>query len=210
MDNEKWLIVGVIVVAVVVIEWLRAQAFQSGRLAGIREAVTDVSRSSSYHYEHKNEPLPEKVDKALTYMSDALKRGDGTKGKIDLYLTGAGMLGDAMGEAAYQKGFDAGRRWSDPPEAEQRIDMPPDGWRAVRYLAHIGFLNQMPNYTKMLHFPFDSEERAKHAEAAIEKLESAIGHSKSDPEYSDSLQRNMLIWNQWPNDARAGATEREG
>jgi hypothetical protein len=27
----------------------------------------------------------------------------------------------------------------------------------------------------MLHFPFDSEERAKHAEAAIEKLEYAIG-----------------------------------
>jgi hypothetical protein len=68
----------------------------------------------------------------------------------------------------------------------------------------------MPNYTRMLHFPFDSEERAKHVEAAIEKLEYAIGHSKSDPEYSDSLQRNMLIWNQWPNDARAGAAEREG
>jgi len=34
----------------------------------------------------------------------------------------------------------------------------------------------MPNYTRMLHFPFDSEERAKHVEAAIEKLEYAIGH----------------------------------
>jgi hypothetical protein len=210
MDNDKWLIAVGIVVAVIVIEWLRAQAFQNGRLAGIREAVTDVSRSCSYHYEHKDEALPEKVDKALVYMSDALKRGSGVKGKIDLYLTGSGMLGDAMGEAAYQKGFDAGRRWSDPSDGERRIDMPPDGWRAIRYLAHIGFLHQMPNYTRMLHFPFDSEERALQAEAAIEKLEYAIGHSKSDPEYSDTLQRNMLVWNQWPSETQAGATGREG
>jgi hypothetical protein len=198
MDNDKWLIVVGIVVAVIVFEWLRAQAFQNGRLAGIREAVTDVSRSCSYHYESKDAPLPEKVDKALVYMAAALKRGRGTKGKIDLYLTGSGVLGDAMGEAAYQKGFDAGRRWSDPSDGEQRIDMPPEGWRAIRYLAHIGFLHQMPNYERLLHFPFDSEERAKQAESAIEKLEYAIGHSKSDPEYSNSLQRNMLVWNQWP------------
>jgi hypothetical protein len=59
MDNDKWLIAVGIVVAVIVIEWLRAQAFQNGRLAGIREAVTDVSRSCSYHYEHKDEALPE-------------------------------------------------------------------------------------------------------------------------------------------------------
>jgi hypothetical protein len=71
-------------------------------------------------------------------------------------------------------------------------------------------LDQMPNYTRMLHFPFDSEEKALQAEAAIEKLEYAIGHSKSDPEYSDSLQRNMLVWNQWPSETQAGATGREG
>jgi len=64
----------------------------------------------------------------------------------------------------------------DPVAVASAADNVPDGWRAVRYLAHIGFLNQMPNYTRMLHFPFDSEERAKHVEAAIEKLEYAIGH----------------------------------
>jgi len=62
MDGEKWMIVGGILVAVFVIEWLRSQAFQNGRMAGIREAVTDVSRSCSYHDERKDEPLPEKVD----------------------------------------------------------------------------------------------------------------------------------------------------
>ena len=193
MGNEKWMIFGGIVVALIVIEWLRAQAFQNGRLFGIREATLQISRNCSYHYEVKDEPLPRKVDEALAYMAGALERGQGTKGKSRLYLTGSGMLGDAMGEAAYQKGFDAGRRWSDPSDDEQRIDMPLEGWRAVRYLAHIGFLHQMPNYQQMFHFPFNSKERAMQAEGTIERLEFAINHREHDPEYSDSLQRNMLV-----------------
>jgi hypothetical protein len=209
MDNEKWMIFGAIVVAAIVIEWLRAQAFQNGRLSGIREATLQVSRNCSYHYEVKDEPLPKKVDEALTYMAGALKRGHGTKGKSELYLAGSGMLGDAMGEAAYQKGFDAGRRWSDPSDGERRIDMPLEGWRVVRYLAHIGFLHQMPNYQRMLHFPFNSKEKAAQAEGAIERLEFAINHREHDPEYSDSLQRNMLVWKQWPSDAPADPAERE-
>ena len=209
MENEKWVIFGAIVIAVIVIEWLRAQAFQNGRLSGIREATLQVSRSCSYHYEVKDEPLPKKVDEALTYMADALKRGRGAKGKSELYLTGSGILGDAMGEAAYQKGFDAGRRWSDPSDGERRIDMPLEGWRAVRYLAHIGFLHQMPNYQRMLHFPFNSKEKAMQAAGAIERLEFAINHREHDPEYSDSLQRNMLVWNQWPSDAPADPAGRE-
>ena len=42
-----------------------------------------------------------------------------------------------------------------------------------------------------------------HAESAIERLEFAINHREHDPEYSDSLQRNMLVWNQWPSEAPA-------
>jgi hypothetical protein len=33
----------------------------------------------------------------------------------------------------------------------------------------------MPNYTRMLHFPFDFEERAKHAEAAKEGSKAVRG-----------------------------------
>lgn len=45
--------------------------------------------------------LPEKVDKAVNYMTGAFKRGKGIKGKAGLYLAGAATLGDAMGEAAW-------------------------------------------------------------------------------------------------------------
>jgi len=54
------------------------------------------------------------------------------------------------------------------------------------------------------------EQEAQRAEAAIEKLEFAIRHRETDPEYSDSLQRNMLIWQRWPGEAQAAATGRGG
>jgi hypothetical protein len=197
MDDKILISIGIPAVYFVLV-WLRSRSFNQGRLAGIREAVTDVSRSCSYHYEEKDKPLPKNVDEALVYMAGALKRGRGVKGKIGLYLTGSGMLGDAMGEAAYQKGFDAGR--SDPSDGEQRIDMTPESWRAIRSLAHEGFLHRMEGY----------EQEAHRAEAAIEKLEFAIRHCETDPEYSDSLQRNMLIWQRWPSEAQAAATGRGG
>lgn len=170
------------------------------RLRALRAKLTEAETRLGRLYTaiENGSAAPAGVPKALTYMSDTLKRGKGTEGKIDLYLIGAGMLGDTMGEAAAQKGFESGRRWSDPGDGEQRIDMTPEAWRRIRYLANIGFLNQMPNYKRMLEFPFRTEEDAKLSEAAIKKLEHATNHRESDPEYSDALQRDMLIWAQWP------------
>lgn len=198
MDGDKWMIVGVILAVVIVIEWLRAKAFQNGRLAGMREAVHQLSRNCSFHYEEEqDEPLPKKVDEAIDYMAKALKKS-GTKNRSESYVIGAGMLGSAMGEAAWQKGFFAGQQSTEERDGEYRIDMPIDSWRTIRFLAHIGFKHQMPNYQRMSFFGFDREDQALAAESAIEKLEFAIKHSKDDPEYSDSLSRNMLIWEKWP------------
>jgi hypothetical protein len=36
MDGEKWMIAGGMLLAVIVIEWLRSHAFQNGRPAGRR------------------------------------------------------------------------------------------------------------------------------------------------------------------------------
>ena len=123
MEGDRWIIYVGIALACVVFAWLRSRSFHQGRLEGIRKAVLDLSRTCSFHYETKDQPLPEKVDKALDYMANAMKRGEGTKGKIFLYLTGAAMLGDAMGEVAWQKGFDAGRLWTEPSEGEKRLDL---------------------------------------------------------------------------------------
>jgi hypothetical protein len=62
----------------------------------------------------------------------------------------------------------------------------------------------MPNYTPLAaewqHF--SREDQAKIAEHAIEKLEYSISHRANDPEYSNSVARNMLLWEQWPQDQR--------
>ena len=54
------------VVAVIVVEWLRHKALHNGQLAGVVEAVRDVSRSCSYHYERENEPLPKSTRRSST------------------------------------------------------------------------------------------------------------------------------------------------
>jgi hypothetical protein len=171
-----------------------------GRHAGSRRH--DI-RNVSHHYERPGEPLPEEIEKAIDDLHTGVKRRKNDRERGDAYRVGAAVLLDRMGQAGVDRGFKSGQDWSEPRDGEYRIDMPIEHWRRIRYLTHIGFQHQMPNYERMLHFPFDSEEDALQSEAAIEKLEFAIGHSKSDPEYSDSLARNMLIWNRWPQEQKA-------
>ncbi|WP_315729716.1 MULTISPECIES: hypothetical protein [unclassified Bradyrhizobium] len=64
-----------VVIGVIIVEWIRAKAYQYGRLAGASQAVHDLSRACSYHYEEKDQPLPKNVDEALDYLADTLKRG---------------------------------------------------------------------------------------------------------------------------------------
>jgi hypothetical protein len=196
MVSEKWIVAVVVVAAVWVIQAFLSRTYQRGRLQGMREATEQISRMASFHYECDGEDLPEGVTKALASVARALKQKP--KERCDFYLNAIGMLGDAMGAAASSRGFDGGQRRSDPRDGEQRIDMPYENWRIIRFLAHIGFQHRMPNFTDIFPFHFRTQDEAEGAEAAIEKLEFAINHSKSDPEYSDSLARNMLIWNQWP------------
>ncbi len=172
------------------------------RLDGMREVVDTIIRNASHHYERPGEPLPEEIEKAIDDLHAGVKRRKNDRERGDAYRVGAAVLLDRMGQAGVDRGFKSGQDWSEPRDGEYRIDMPIENWRRIRYLAHIGFQHQMPNYERMLHFPFDSEEDALQSEAAIEKLEFAIRHSKSDPEYSDSLARNMLIWNRWPQEQK--------
>ena len=82
MDDRFAAAVGVAII-VGIVWWVLNSRYQAGRLAGIREATADISRACSYHYEVKDQPLPEKVEKALDYIAGALKRGKGDKGKGD-------------------------------------------------------------------------------------------------------------------------------
>lgn len=183
--------------------WGVRYLYRAGRIQGMREATESLSRMCSSHYEVHGEPLPEKVEAALESIKRALKQT--AKDKPTFYLNAAGALGDAMGYAAWSKGYDAGVDATEPRDGETRIDMSLDRWQILRRTADIGFHYRFPDFKPMLveweHF--DSQEAAEEAERAIARLEYGINHRKSDPEYSDSLSRNMLIWNRWPQEKQA-------
>jgi hypothetical protein len=180
---------------------LRDRSFKIGLLAGARQAVMDLSRACSRSYEVKDEPLPTEVDKALTYMSDALKRGQGTKGKLELYLIGAAMLGEAMGEASYQKGFDAGRRFTEPSTGEMRVDMSEREIRDLAYLADVGFHHVIEGGRAS---NFHSAADAEHASNAINILESQLPPVIEDDPYAFSWNRQTSIWDKWPREQPDG------
>lgn len=175
--------------------------YRAGRIQGMREATLEISRACSYHYERDGDSLPKKVDEALKSAARAMKQS--AKDKPTYFLNAAYALGDAMGEAAWSRGYDAGIDRQEPRDDEVRIDMPLDRWRILRRCADLGFHYRFPNYRPMFvewqHF--ETEEAAEEAERAIAKIEYGINHKKGDPEYSDSLSRNMLIWERWPNEA---------
>jgi hypothetical protein len=91
-------------------------------------------------------------------MQEALKRGKGTNGKIPLYLTGAGILGDAMGEAADGKGFDAGRQFVEPSKGELRVDMSEQEIRTPAWLADIGFHHVIEGTTSPTSIPLPTRK----------------------------------------------------
>jgi hypothetical protein len=95
-----------------------------------------------------------------------------------LYALGAGTLADAMGEAASARGAQTAKFWMHPSEGEVRIDMPMESWIAIRYMADTGFQHKMPNFREIMPRHFRSKEDAEKAEAALEKLESAVRHSE--------------------------------
>jgi hypothetical protein len=200
-DNQALLSIiwGIAIVVGLVVMFGRWKA--SIRLQGMREVVDYVARAGSYHYEREGEDLPEKVVKALDYMKYALSQKSASD-RARLYALGAGTLADAMGEAASARGAQTAKFWMHPSEGEVRIDMPMESWIAIRYMADTGFQHKMPNFREIMPRHFRSKEDAEKAEAALEKLESAVRHSERDPEYSDSLSRNMLIWNHWPDEQK--------
>lgn len=200
MYLDKTTIVVGIIVAVVVVEWLRNRAFQNGRLAGLREAVTAVSRTCSQHYERQGEPLPDEVDKAIVNMKDAIKVGKSLTGKVDLYLVGAGMLGDAMGEAAYGRGVEAGRQLLEPSGGEVRVDMTAQEIRTLAWLSDIGFHHVIEGGHLS---SFQNAIDAEHAANAVGTLEGHAppieGIDEGDSRYDASWYRQTAIWDKWPN-----------
>ena len=170
------------------------------RLKGMEDLMDKIIRDTSHLYERHDEPLMESVGKAVDALQARLRNTKSIRQKPEVYQAYAGVLASAMAEACVTRGVESGRLWSEPRGEDVRIDMPMERWRLLRRLADTGFGYCMPNYKPMMQEwqHIETEAEALEAEIALEKLERAIRHRESDPEYSDSLARNMLIWERWP------------
>jgi hypothetical protein len=142
-----------------------------GKLDGMRSASSELAKGVSSHYEHEGEECHE-------------------------YEIGLWNLGSAMGEACWQKGFDAGQQWTKPEDGEIRIDLSVEELMNVRLLAHRGFEDCMIDRDG----GFENVQQAEKAPSAIEKVEFHIPRKmrQDDDPHALSFNRATMIWNRWP------------
>ncbi|WP_425906271.1 hypothetical protein [Nitrobacter sp. TKz-YC02] len=94
-----WLIYG--------LNWIVREQRTRIRLEGIKEATSEIAFFVSHSYERPGEPLPEPVAKALDNLAHVRKLRTAQQ-RYEAYVRGIRMLGEAMGKAAKQRGYDEG------------------------------------------------------------------------------------------------------
>jgi hypothetical protein len=162
------------------------------RLQGTQLVVENLARQCSFSYEHADQELPKPVSKALDYLAGALKRDSAPK-RCDAYVTGAGLLGDAMGNAASQRGFERGQQWTDPRVGEIRVDLTERDVVNLAILSHLGFRQMIDSGDA---YNFKDEKDAEQASEAIRKLERLMPEEYRDPSdpYAQAFNRSTMTW----------------
>jgi hypothetical protein len=188
-------------VALIVAGWSCARSyFEKGRLRGLEEATREISRGISLHYELEGQVAPERVAKAVEALKAVTgKPGKMSNGSTDQYHAQLWIVGDAIGEACWQKGHAAGVRRKAPMEGKIRVDLSLTELLQLSWLAHLGFQHMMPNYRGFEIHRFIGEEDAREGAKAVGKIESVIP-AKHRPFADLSVQfknRQKLICDWW-------------
>jgi hypothetical protein len=179
------------------------EVYARGKLSGIRETMQEISRGVSNHYEHEAKEIPEAVAKAIDQVKASVARATGATRKCEAYRNHMWQLGNEMGQAAWQDGFEDGRRFADPRNGDIRIDLSTKELLNIGWCAHFGFENMMPKYNPGGLHRFKNEDDAYAAAYAIERLERSIPREyrdESDP-YALAFNRQTMIRQQWPTKA---------
>jgi hypothetical protein len=166
----------------------------------MEEAIGEISRGISSHYELEGQVVPERVAKAVKAVKAvAGKRSKKAKGSTDPYHAQLWIVGDAIGEACWLKGHAAGIRRKAPAEGKIRVDFSLTELLQLSWLAHLGFQHMMPNYRGFEIHRFSGEEDALEGAKAVAKMESVIP-AKQRPFADLSVQlknRQKLICDWW-------------
>ncbi len=150
-------------------------------------------------YEIDGQPLPPGVAKAIDTLNAATDRASFNK-RIHRYHAHLWVFGDAIGDACWQKGFQAGKRTMAPRENKILIELSRNELLHLAWLAHLGFKHMMPNYRGFEMHRFNGREDAQDGSFAVEKLEVAIPPQDRPFEgpLVQSNDRLKLIQNWWP------------
>jgi hypothetical protein len=165
----------------------------------MEEAVRELGWGIKSHCEDKG-TAPERVAAAYEKIKGIAYDG-GKPGKrlIQRYHAELWILGDAIGEACWLKGHQAGMRRKAPAEGRIRVDLSLTDLLQLSWLAHLGFQRMMPNYRDFEIHRFSGEDDAKEGALAVSKIEAAIPvKDRPFADLSDQIVcRRALIESWW-------------
>jgi hypothetical protein len=176
--------------------------FARGRLHGMEEATREFIRGVTSHYEIDGVAMPPTVAKAVDAMK-ALTRGPASYNKrIHRFHARLWVFGDAVGEACWRKGYEAGKRKMAPTGGKIKVELSQSELVHLAWLAHLGFKHMMPNYRSFEMHRFSGKQDAQDSSFAVEKLEVAIpaDHRPVGDPLVQSNGRQKLIRNWWPSE----------
>jgi hypothetical protein len=172
--------------------------FAKGRLRGIQEATFEIVRGISSHYEVEGQSMPASVAKAIEAIKTISGRSTNYK-RIDRYYAHLWVFGDAIGEACWRKGYEAGKRKMAPKEGKIFVELSLNELMQLTWLAHLGFKNMMPNHRGIEMYRFGGKDDAEEGARAVERLEVAVpeAHRPFDDLLAQSKARLALIGSWW-------------
>ena len=189
--------------------WLAARAiYAHGRLAGLKEATTEVAGGVGTAYQRPGAPAPIGVRRCLALIDKKAVRAFGGSRNATAIALALRELGKEIGAAARQNGQTEGER---AKHDEIRIDLPLRELLAVRWLAHAGFKLMMGNKAGGK-FAFLDESDAQQSNFALDRLERCLSQEQAkDPTtpYALALDRQQMIWERWPQGIAAPETLRD-
>jgi hypothetical protein len=171
------LVLGGLIVTLLAVALSCARSYrEQGRRRGIEEAISEMAKGLTSHWELEGGNVPAKVEKAINALKAVPNGGRGARGGngTDPYHARLWILGDAIGEACWMKGHAAGIRRKAPAEGKIRVDLSVTELLQVGKLAHLGFQHMMPNYRGFEFHRFTGEQDALEGARAISRIEAAV------------------------------------
>ena len=164
------LVFGALLVALLASGWSCARSyFEKGRLRGLEQATRETTRGAQSHFATRDKQIPEKVSSSIASISAIIDARAQAAYEPPLWAFGA-----AVGEACWQKGYEAGILQGAIPDDKIRIDLAPAELQQVTWLAHLGFQHMMPNYRGFEIHRFSGPEDAREGARSVALLECAI------------------------------------